>query len=162
MEEEKLSPESRRSFNRFLIVVVIIMIVTGFVALWDNWGGDVVEQTGAGEAKNLALPNGVKVKLLAQSSLQFQKGAAHKLFLDGAADIKTGEEGNTRQISFETSDLTVKSRQAAYSLESGDSGTDLEVASGEVHLLLKPDGSGSLFLEAGESYHHKLQSERQQ
>lgn len=159
MEGENLSPENRRSFNRFLIAVILIMIVTGFVALWDNWGGDIVEETGSSETKRLSLPNGVKVDLLPESNLRFQKGSAHKIVLIGSAEIETGLDGSTRQISFETSDLVARSRQAKFRLNTGIAGTGVQVDSGQVHLILKPESEGALFLEQGESFQHQVSRE---
>ena len=79
--ENKPSPESRRSFNRFLAIVILIMLLTGFLALWDNWGGDVIEQTGPDQTKKLALPNEVTVTLLPESQLSFQKGSDYAMRL---------------------------------------------------------------------------------
>lgn len=155
-ENGNQSRESKRSFNLFIGLIIIVMAITGFIAFWDNWGGDVVEFTGLGETKKIALPNDVKIFLKPESGIEFQKGAAHKIFLHGSADISVGMGVVTREVSVETTDITTETKEAEYTLVNDTEGTSIEVLEGRVQVIPKPDNGVSMYLEKGETYRHKL------
>lgn len=154
-----LSSESKRSFNRFLTIIILIMIFTGFIALWDNWGDDVVEETGLNETKRVALPDDVKIMLQPQSLLRFQKGAAHKILIQGSADVEIGPGKVSREISIETLDLTAKTKKGQFNVATGMEGTSIEVITGRIQVILKPLSAGGLFLDEGEQYQYKREKD---
>ncbi|NND09001.1 MAG: FecR domain-containing protein [Saprospiraceae bacterium] len=149
-------PASRRSFNIYLGIIIVIMLITGVMALVDIWHGDVVESTELGEERQLRLPDGTQVTLQQSSELTFHKGDPQELRLQGSAIFNTqNREVKTKDLEVETMDLTVEAGSARFSMAYSDR-TSVEVLAGQVTVVLKPDGYEKV-LEAGDSISHRHQ-----
>ncbi|MBK8506899.1 MAG: FecR domain-containing protein [Saprospiraceae bacterium] len=142
--------DSKRSFNRFLAVVITLMLVTGAISVWDNWGGDAIETTGPGEQKMLELPDGIKITLNPNSEVRFQKGATHKPVFQGSATVTAG----SKKVIIETLQLVVNAKNARFEILTNEGESYVKVIQGSVDLILKPSKEQFITLLSGEDYRH--------
>ncbi len=157
MDPQEKSTSSSRSFNSFMVVILILMVVTGVVAIVDIWHGEVIEQTGDGEVRDIRLPDGSKVRLDANSSLTFHKGDPHELRLEGSGTFDTSRRGSVDQVlEVETQDLKVESSAGGIFRIAYSDRTQVEVLSGMVTVYLKPDGDSKI-MRSGDVLSHRHQ-----
>ncbi len=140
------------SFNRFLMIVIVLMIVTGGIALWDTWAGDLVENTGPGETRQIELPDHIRVRLDPESRIKFQKGSTHKIVLDGSALFQIGGDFPTRQVTVETNNMIVKTKYADFRIQGTDSLNMIKVEQGMVQVISKTQENKMFDLLVGEEF----------
>ncbi len=151
-EDKNLADKNWWSFNRFLAVVVLLMILTGGIALWDTWAGDLVESTGPGETRQIELPDQIRVRLDPDSRIKFQKGSTYKIVLDGSALFQIGGDFPTRQVTVETNDMIVKTKYADFRIQGTDSLNMIKVEHGMVQVISKTEENKMFDLPEGEEF----------
>lgn len=145
-----------RSFTLFFILVIGVMILTGWLGIVDVWYGDITEQTSVQEEKVLNLTEDLKVVLGENSKLTFHKGEEDDLRLDGYAEMEV--TGASTEVEVETWDLTLEVREANFWVDCRDS-TTVGIISGELIVYPKSD-SESIPLSGGEQYSYLAKGER--
>lgn len=156
-EDRNSADKNWWSFNRFLAIVIVLMILTGGIALWDTWAGDLVENTGPGETRQIQLPDQIRVRLDPDSRIKFQKGSTHKIVLDGSAWFQIGGDFPTRQVTVETNDMIVKTKYADFRIQGTHSLSMIKVEQGMVQVISKSEENKMLDLLAGEEYSNMIQ-----
>lgn len=151
-EDKNLADKNWWSFNRFLAIVVVLMILTGGIAFWDTWAGDLVESTGPGETRQIELPERIKVWLDPESRIKFQKGSTHKIVLEGSALFQIGGNFPTRKVTVETSGIIVKTKYADFRIQGADSHSMIKVEQGKVQVISKTEENKMFDLAEGEEF----------
>lgn len=147
----KSPDKNARSFNRFLGVLILIVVVTASITLLDTWSGDVIEKTGPDETRQIGLPGGARVTLEPMSAIRFAKGATHKIVLEGSAWFSIGEDEPSRLTTVETSDLIIRTNSARFHVQAESQFTGIEIGKGAVKVSRK-SVEQDIELKEGEEY----------
>jgi ferric-dicitrate binding protein FerR (iron transport regulator) len=147
----KSTDNNARSFNRFLGVLILVVVVTGSITLLDTWSGDVTESTGPDETRQIGLPGGIRVILEPMSTIRFAKGATHKMVLEGSALCSIGEDEPSRFTTVETSDLIIRTKSARFHVQAESQFTEIKIGKGAVKVSRK-SGEEDIELKEGEDF----------
>lgn len=129
------------SFNIYLVIVVCLMVFTGALAMCDNWGSQIVEESG-GDIRTILLPDSSLITLQPYSKVSFSKGASDKVNVMGLAAVEA--KSGLRVFSPR---VEIRCEGCKFEMEASDDATRILCLDGTLRVLHEVLDDGLKILE---------------